>query len=149
MTTAYNGQIWEQNDGCLRLKVKGSITAAMGDTAVLNAGYVDVGSAATSLKIIGTFAEPVDTTGKSDGDEFDGYVGPQINLDMTNRLFWFENSTAGDAIVQADCGKKAYINGPRKVTDTSTGRSVAGTILALSATASHVLVRPEPLGIGL
>lgn len=149
MTTAYNGQLWEQNDGCLRFKVKGGITAAMNDIAVLNAGYLDVGSAASGLKIVGTFAEAVDTTGASDGDEYDGFVGPQVNLDMANRLFWFENSTAGDAIVQADCGKKAYINGARKVTDTSTGRSVAGTILALSATASHVLVRLEPLGVGL
>lgn len=149
MTTAYNGQLWEQNDGCLRLKVKGSITAAMGDIAVLNGGYLDVGASGTGLKIVGTFAEAVDTTGASDGYEYDGYVGPQVNLDMPNRLFWFANSTAGDAIVQADCGKIAYINGARTVTDTSTSRSKAGTIVALSATASHVLVRLEPLGVGL
>jgi hypothetical protein len=149
MTTAYNGQLWEQNDGCLRLPIKADVVAAMGDIAVLNAGYLDVGAAATSLKIVGTFAEAVNTTGAASGDEYDGYVGPQVNLDMANRLFWFANSTAGDAIAQADCGKKAYINGARTVTDTSTSRSVAGTIVALSATASHVLVRLEPLGIGL
>lgn len=149
MTTAYNGQIWEQNDGCLRMKVKGSITATMGDIAVLNAGYLDVGASGTGLKIVGTFAENVSTTGASDGDEYDGYIGPQVNLDMPNRLFWFANSSGGDAITQADVGKKAYINGARTVTDTSTSRSVAGTILALSPTASHVLVRLEPLGVGL
>ena len=149
MTTAYNGQLWEQNDGCLRFKVKGNVTAAMGDIAVLNAGYLDVGASGTGLKIVGTFAEAVDTTGASDGATFGGEIGPQVNLDMTNRLFWFENSAGGDAIAQGDCGKKAYINGARSVTDTSTSRSVAGTILALSDTASHVLVRLEPLGVGL
>lgn len=149
MTIAYNGQLWEQNDGCLRFKVKGGITAAIGDIAVLNAGYLDVGASGTGLKIVGTFAEAVDTTGASDGDAFDGEIGPQVNLDMTNRLFWFANSSGGDAIVQADCGKKAYINGARTVTDTSTSRSVAGTILALDSTAANVLVRLEPLGVGL
>jgi hypothetical protein len=143
--------MWEQHDGCLRLKVKKSITASIGDIAVLNGGYLDVGAAAASLKIVGTFAEKVDTTTlANDGDTYDGdYVGPQVNLDMERRLFWFENSTAGDAIAQADIGKKAYINGARKVTDTSAGRSVAGTIVSLSPTASHVLVKLEPFGVGL
>jgi hypothetical protein len=149
MTTAYNGQLWDQNDGCLRFPVKGSITAAMGDIAVLNAGYLDVGAAATSLQIVGTFAESVNTTGAADGAEYDGTIGPQVNLDMPNRLFWFANSAGGDAITQVDCGKKAYINGVRTVTDTPTNRSVAGTIVQLSATASHALVRLAPLGIGL
>jgi hypothetical protein len=150
MSTSYNGQMWEQHDGCGRFKVKGSITALIGDIAVFNGGYLDVGQVATSLKIVGTFAEPVNTTGASDGDVFDSdFIGPQVNLDMDKRLFWFENSTAGDAIAQADIGKKAYINGARKVTDTSTGRSVAGSIVRLSTDAAHVLVRLEPLGVGL
>ena len=149
MAEKYNGQSFDLHEGCQRLKVKGDTVAVIGDIAVLVAGYVTVGSAATSLKIIGTFAEDVNTTGASDGAEFDGYVGPQINLGLDKRIFWFTNSTAGDAIAQADCGKKAYINGARTVTDTSTGRSVAGTILALSPDAAYVKVALEPLGIGL
>ena len=149
MAEKYNGQPFDLHEGCQRLKVKGDTVAVIGDIAVLVAGYVTVGSAATSLKIIGTFAEDVNTTGASDGAEFDGYVGPQINLGLDKRIFWFTNSTAGDAIAQADCGKKAYINGARTVTDTSTGRSVAGTILAFSPDAAYVKVALEPLGIGL
>lgn len=149
MAEKYNGQSFDLHEGCQRLKVKGDTVAVIGDIAVLVAGYVTVGSAATSLKIIGTFAEDVNTTGASDGAEFDGYVGPQINLGLDKRIFWFTNSTAGDAIAQADCGKKAYINGARTVTDTSTGRSVAGTIIALSPDTAYVKVALEPLGIGL
>lgn len=149
MAEKYNGQSFDLHEGCARLKVKGDTVAVIGDTAVLVAGYVTVGSAATSLKIIGTFAEDVDTTGDADGAAFGEYVGPQINLGLDKRIFWFTNSTAGDAIVQADAGKKAYINGARTVTDTSTSRSVAGTILALSPDAAYVKVALEPLGIGL
>lgn len=150
MAEKYNGQSFDLHEGCQRLKVKKNITASMGDIAVLNAGYVDVGASGTGLKILGTFAEDVDSTAlANDGDEYNGYVGPQINLVLDRRIFWFTNSTAGDAIAQADCGKKAYINGARTVTDTSTSRSAAGTILALSPDAAYVKVVVEPLGIGL
>jgi hypothetical protein len=149
MAEKYNGQSFDLHEGCARLKVKGGITANMHDIAVLSGGYVTVGSAATTLKIVGTFAEDVDTTGASDGDEYNGYIGPQVNLGIDKRIFWFDNATGGDAIAQADCGKKAYIDGARKVTDTSTGRSIAGTILALSPDAAYVKVALEPLGIGL
>lgn len=150
MAEKYNGQSFDLHEGCQRLKVKKNITANMGDIAVLSGGYVTVGSAATSLKIVGTFAEDVDSTAlANDGDEYDGYVGPQINLVLDRRIFWFDNATGGDAIAQADCGKKAYINGARSVTDTSSSRSVAGTILALSPDAAYVKVVVEPLGIGL
>lgn len=149
MATTYNGQSFDLHEGCQRLKVKGDTVAAMHDIAVLSGGYVTVGSAATSLKIVGTFAEAVDTTGAADGAEFDGWLGPQINLGLDKRIFWFDNATAGDAIAQADVGKKAYINGARSVTDTSTSRSTAGTILALSPDAAYVKVALEPLGIGL
>ena len=149
MAEKYNGQSFDLHEGCARLKVKGETVATIGDIAVLSGGYVTVGSAATSLKIIGTFAEDVNTTGIADGAEFDGWIGPQINLGLDKRIFWFDNATAGDAIVQADAGKKAYINGARSVTDTSTSRSTAGTILALSPDAAYVKVALEPLGIGL
>ena len=149
MAEKYNGQSFDFHDGCQRLKVKAETVATIGDIAVLSAGYVTVGASGTGLKIIGTFAEDVDTTGASDGDEFDGYVGPQINLGTDKRIFWFDNATAGDAITQADAGKFAYINGARSVTDTSTSRSKAGTILALSPDAAYVKVVLEPLGVGL
>lgn len=146
--SSYVGQNFDKHDGCMRFKVKGGITAKIGDIAVFNAGYIDVGSAATNLKIAGTFAEDVDTTGASDGDLFrNQWVGPQINLPMDNRVFWFDNATGGDAIVQADCGvKPAYIDGARKVTDTTTGRSLAGDILKLSSDGLKVCVAIKPLG---
>lgn len=145
--SSYVGQNFDRLDDCLRLKVKGNITAKIGDIAVWNGGYIDVGSAATGLKIAGTFAEDVDTTGASDGAEYRGYVGPQINVPKPDKLFWFDNATGGDAIVQADCGvKPAYIDGARKVTDTTTGRSLAGDIIKLSADATKVCVAIKPYG---
>jgi hypothetical protein len=146
--SSYVGQAFDRLDDCIRLKVKGNITANMGDIAVLNAGYLDVGSAATGLKIVGTFAEDVDTTGASDGDLFrDQFVGPMVNVPKPDKLFWFDNATGGDAIVQADCGAKpAYINGARSVTDTTTSRSLAGDIIKLSSDGLRVCVAIKPLG---
>ena len=141
------GQSMDHHDGCMRFKVKGDTVAAIGDIAVFSAGYVTVGSAAASLKIVGTFAEAVDTTGAADGADFGGYVGPMVNLPLDRRIFWFDNASAGDAIVQADVGvKPAYIDGAHQVTDTTTTRSIAGDIIKLSADATKVCVAIKPLG---
>jgi hypothetical protein len=145
--SSYVGQHMDHHDGCMRFKVKGDTVAAIGDIAVWSGGYITVGSAATGLKIAGTFAEAVDTTGAADGAEFNGYVGPQINLPLDRRVFWFDNASGGDAIVQADCGvKPAYIDGARTVTDTTTGRSLAGDIIKLSSDATKVCVAIKPYG---
>jgi hypothetical protein len=145
--SSYVGQDLDHHDGCMRFKVKGETVAVVGDIAVFAAGYVTVGSAATSLKIVGTFAEDVNTTGAADGADFGGFVGPQINLPLDRRIFWFDNASGGDAIVQADVGvKPAYIDGARKVTDVTTGRSLAGDIIKLSADATKVCIAIKPLG---
>jgi len=145
--SSYIGQDMDHHDGCMRFKVKGNTVAKIGDIAVFSAGYVTVGSAAANLKIAGTFAEDVDTTGAADGAEFGGFVGPMINLPLDRRVFWFDNASGGDAIVQADVGvKPADINGARSVTDTTTTRSLAGDILKLSADATKVCVAIKPLG---
>jgi hypothetical protein len=150
MAEKYNGQSFDVNEGCKRFKVKKNITAGMGDIAVMSGGYVTVGASGTSLKFVGTFAEDVDTNAlANDGDAYGEYIGPQVNFVRDTREFWFDNSTAGDAITQADCGKVAYINGARSVTDTSTSRSVAGTIMAISPDAAHVKIAGQPFGIGL
>ena len=145
--SSYVGQDFDRLDDCLRLKVKGDTVAVIGDIAVWSGGYITVGSAATGLKIAGTFAEDVDTTGIADGALFRGYVGPLVNVPKPDKLFWFDNATGGDAIVQADCGvKPAYIDGARKVTDTTTSRSIAGDIIKLSADALKVCVAIKPYG---
>lgn len=149
MATKYNGQTLDVHEGCTRFKVKGSITASIDDIAVLSGGYLTKGSAAANLKFVGTFAEDVDTTGASDGDEYNDYLGPQVNSPFDRRLYWFKNGDTGDAFTQADMGKKAYIDGARAVTKTSTTRSVCGTAIRLSPDAAYVQVSPEPLGIGL
>jgi len=145
--SSFVGQKFDRLDDCLRLKVKANTVAKMGDIAVWSGGYITVGSAASGLKIAGTFAEDVDTTGASDGAEYRGFVGPQINVPKPDKLFWFDNSSGGDAIVQADVGvKPAYINGARSVTDTTTSRSLAGDIIQLSADATKVCVAIKPYG---
>ena len=145
--SSYVGQDFDRLDDCLRLKVKGETVAKIGDIAVWSAGYITVGSAATGLKIAGTFAEDVDTTGIADGALFRGYVGPLVNVPKPDKIFWFDNATGGDAIVQADCGvKPAYIDGARKVTDTTTSRSLAGDIIKLSADALKVCIAVKPYG---
>ncbi len=134
--------------GCTRLKVKGSITASIDDIAVIDTanGYLTKGSAATGLKFVGTFAENVDTTGKSNGDPYgpDELEGPQVNLPEAPapRAFWLTNSD----FAQADMGKAAYIDGARAASKDSTGRSKLGTAIQLSADATKVRVVPLPLG---
>lgn len=145
--STFVGQAFDRHDGCMRFPVKGGIVAKKDDIAVWNGGYIDVGQVGTGLKIAGTFAEDVDTTALADGALFRGYLGPQINLPLPNKVFWFANAAGADAFVQTDIGvKPAYINGAHEVTDTTTGRSLAGDAIALSSDAMHVLVAIKPLG---
>lgn len=147
MTTKYNGQTVDVHEGCLRLKLKATTVAAIDDIAVMVGGYLTVGSAAASLKFVGTFAEAVDTTGYADGAEYNDELGAMVNAPMDRRLYWFLNGATGDAFTQADMGKKAYIDSARAVTKTSTTRSLCGTAVRLSTDSLYVQVSPEPIGV--
>lgn len=89
--------------------------------AVNSSGYAQPGTAAVGLKCVGRFAEYVDNSAGADGD---------LNVDVENGIFRYENSAAADEITLADVGNIAYIVDDQTVAKTNAGgtRSPAGII---------------------
>jgi hypothetical protein len=118
--------------------VKASVKLYKGGIAVLNAGYLAPGTAATGLIAVGRSRETVDNSSGSNGD-LKGEYEPGI--------FKWANSAAGDAIAQADVGKVCYIVDDQTVakTDGTGSRSAAGLIAGIDSDGVWVQMG---LGIG-
>ncbi len=117
--------------------VKASTACYAGGLAVLNAGYAAPGATATGLIAAGRFEE--------DADNATGAAGA-ISVRVKQGVFCFNNSSAGDAIAQADVGADCYIvddNTVAKTSATST-RSRAGKIVAVETAGVWV-----QLGLGI
>jgi len=97
-----------------------------GALVVLNGGYAEPGSVATTLKAVGRAEEAVDNTGGADGD---------VMVRVRKGVFRFKNSAAGDAITAADIGGTAYVVDDETVAKTNgtNTRSAAGTIEQVDA----------------
>jgi len=106
--------------------VKASVKPIQGGIAVLNAGYAAPATTATGLIAIGRFEETVDNTSGADG---------ALSVHVKRGTFRFGNSSAGDAIAQADVGADCYIVDDQTVAKTSgtNTRSVAGKIIAVDS----------------
>lgn len=106
--------------------VKASVKPIQGGIAVLNAGYAAPATTATGLIAIGRFEETVDNTSGADG---------ALSVQVKRGTFRFANSSAGDAIAQADVGADCYIVDDQTVAKTSgtNTRSVAGKIIAVDS----------------
>lgn len=105
--------------------VKGSTTVYQGGLVALNAGYAAPGATATGLIAIGRAEETVANAG-ADG---------AATVRVRRGLFKWGNSSAGDAIAQADAGAVCYIVDDQTVAKTSATntRSAAGLIVAVDA----------------
>ena len=93
-----------------------------GTIVVLNtSGNAEPGATATGKKSVGVAKETVDNTGGSAGD---------LQVPIARGCFRFANSTAGDAITNADYGANCYVVDNQTVakTDGSSTRSIAGVI---------------------
>lgn len=117
------------------LLAKANAKGKIGEIALLKDGYVYEGQAMTGAKCVGTFASRFDNTGGDDGLEVD------INLGHQFTEFTFANSTAGDAIAQADVGNDCYVAGTSRVAKTngSSTRSVCGKIWRINTNGSVVV----------
>lgn len=106
--------------------VKASTVCYQGGLAVLNAGYAAPGTTATGLIAIGRFEE--------DADNSSGAAGA-IKVRVKEGVFCFNNSSAGDAIAQADVGADCYIVDDNTVAKTngSSSRSRAGKVVAVDS----------------
>lgn len=106
--------------------VKASVKCIAGGIAVLNAGYLAPGTAATGLIAVGRFEKTVDNSSGSNGD---------LNAEAKRGVFRFGNSTSTDLIAQADVGADCYIVDDQTVAKTngSSTRSRAGKIVAVDS----------------
>lgn len=115
--------------------IAASTKAIQGGLAMIDAGYFKPGAAATSKIAAGVFRATYDNTSGSAG----AIVGEVECGD-----FWFKNSSAGDAIAQADVGADCYIVDDETVAKTngSSTRSRAGKILAVGSLGVCVQLQP-------
>jgi hypothetical protein len=111
--------------------VAASAICYQGGLAVLNAtGYVQPGTAATSLTAVGIFDHSgdvlngvVDNTGGADG---------AVNARVRQGIFCFVNRS-DDLVVEADVGQFCYIYDDTTVCHTGTSKSVAGLVRRVDA----------------
>lgn len=108
------------------LKVKAATRVWAGGIAVLDAGYLAPGRAATALICIGRFEEDVDNSAGAAGDKL---------ARVLSGVFRWNNSSAGDLITQADLGAICYIVDDQTVakTDGSAARSKCGVIVGVDS----------------
>lgn len=118
--------------------VKASVKIYRGSLVVLNAGYLAPATAATGLLAAGRARDTYDNSSGSNGD-LKGEYEPGV--------FKWLNSSAGDAIAQADVFKVCYAVDDQTVakTDGTGSRSAAGLILGVDSDGVWVQTGP---GIG-
>jgi hypothetical protein len=120
------------------LPVKGNVHIYHGATLVLNGGYLAPATTATGLIAVGVAEQEVDNTGGADG---------ALTCRLQQGEYVRENSSAGDAIAQADVGADCYLVDDQTVAKTSNSgaRSRAGKITEIQADGRPVV----QLGIGV
>lgn len=103
----------------LSVPMKAATKAFAGGLAVSDAGYAAPGRTATGLIALGVFRKDVDNSAGGAG---------AVSADIERGAFPFHNSSAGDAIAQADLYQDVYIVDDNTVakTDGSGTRSKAG-----------------------
>lgn len=119
----------------LELGQKGSTTCYAGAIAVLSSGYLAPATATTGLVCCGRF-EATSTNSGADG---------AVKAKVRPGMYWFGNSSAGDAIAAADRGTVCFLVDDQTVAKTSNSgaRSRAGIVLDIDATLG-VLVYMSP-----
>lgn len=110
----------------LALPVKANTKIYAGALVVIDAGYAAPGRTATGLIAAGVAQATVDNTGGAAGAK---------TIEVRRGPHKFKNSSAGDAIAQADVGKTVYIVDDETVakTDGTGTRSAAGRVLAIES----------------
>lgn len=113
-----------QDAETIAVPVAASTTIYAGSLVAANAsGYAVPGSTATTLTALGRAEETVANAGSA---------GDKSVIVRRGKAFQFAND-GGDAVVQADMGKNCYITDDQTVSHTSTGKSVAGTVMGLDS----------------
>lgn len=110
----------------LSVPAKASTKCIQGGIAVLSAGFAAPGTAALGLIALGIFEDTADNTSGADG---------AINARVRRGTFKLANSTAGDAIAQANVGGPCFIVDDQTValTDALGTRSYAGSVIQVDS----------------
>lgn len=110
----------------LSVPLKASTKVYKGSLVVSDAGYLAPGRAATGLIALGCAQAQYDNSAGSNGT---------ISGNVLRGTFYFANSSAGDAIAQANCQAPCYIVDDQTValTDGNGTRSLAGTVIAVDS----------------
>lgn len=118
-----------------RLPVKANTKIYAGALVVIDAGYAAPARTATGLICAGRAEQTVDNTGGAAG---------ALQIEARRGVFKYNNSTAGDAIAQANVGTVCYLVDDQTVALTNgTGtRSAAGMIYQVET--DGVLVQIDP-----
>lgn len=122
-----------------RLKMKADAVIYPGAIVCLDAGYAIPGVTDTDLVTKGIAAPHpelkavYDNTGGASGAIDVVVLGPDAGAGG-KQAFWVDNASAGNAVTQAEVGTSCYVFDDHTVTKTSTGRSIAGEVLAVDAT---------------
>lgn len=124
--------IREANWGYKQLTLTAAEVAVKGHVACIDlaTGLVVSGQASTTLLPIGLFAENM--TG-------DGTKKVNVRLFEEIKGFWLDNDSAPNAVDAGDVGNSCYLKDSTTVSMLSTGRSLAGRVLAVDS--SGVLVQ--------
>jgi hypothetical protein len=125
------------SEGVEDYPVKASTLVYQGSLVVIDAGYLAPGRTATGLIAVGRAEERIDNSAGAAG---------AISGRVKRGVFKFGNSSAGDAIAQADVGADCYIVDDQTVAKTngSSTRSRAGKIVAVDSDGVWV-----QLGLGI
>jgi hypothetical protein len=117
--------------------IKAAVHGYKGGIAVLNAGYAAPATTATGLVAVGRFEQDADNTSGANG---------AFLARVRRGIFKYANSTAADAIAQANVGTDCYLVDDQTValTNGTNTRSRAGEIFAVEADGVWVQI-----GLGL
>lgn len=116
--------------------MKAATRVYAGSLAVLDAGYLAPGRAATGLICVGRAEQYVDNSAGAAGD---------IKGKVRSGVFQWDNSASTDQITRTEIGKACYVVDDHTVakTDGSGTRSVAGTVTDVDAQGVWVKSGPD------
>lgn len=110
----------------LNVPVAANVRIWQGTLVVRNTGLAAPGTTALNLVALGLATETVNNIGGAAG---------ALRINVEPGIFRFDNSAAGDLIVEADIGSDCFIVDDNQVAKTNGGntRSIAGKVWAVDA----------------
>lgn len=122
MTTARDTVKYNETTLHLNYPIKGGVHLYPGLMGFLDSSGRLVGASSLAVKCVGRLTAEADATGLADG---------ALTMNVEEGIYWYDNSSAGDLITQADVGNTCYLVDNHTVakTSNSSARIAAGRIV--------------------